>query len=179
MGRCRDPLPTHTHTHSQPGSNLLGVWGRGGGGPSQQPLWCPPLRLLWAPVPKGAHTQAWPPRSARNPKLHSWVGRREGPAVSGTQNSAWSLSAITRDPRRCSQSSKPSPQPNIEPKNVVCVFRAGLEGLHRAPEEFELCALDLPPIPAPPPQPVCGDTCPGRPGRQRSKQPGLCVMVTH
>ena len=59
----------------------------GGGEMGWQPPGCPPLRLSWALLPMGAHTHACPQKSARNPKQHSWVGRREGPAVSGTPNS--------------------------------------------------------------------------------------------
>lgn len=46
-------------------------------GVGEQPLGCPPLRLSWALLPMGAHSPACLQRSVRNPKQHSWVGRRE------------------------------------------------------------------------------------------------------
>ena len=115
--------PTHTHTHTNthtlshplPGSNPLDLWQRRGC--SRSPL-ATLTRLSWALPPVGAHTLACPRRSARNPKQHSWVGRREGPAIPGTQKTPpRSPFVVTRDPRRCSQRLKA--QPNIETKNFL------------------------------------------------------------
>ena len=123
------PTHSHTHTHTLPGSNPLGLLQ--GRGCSRSPL-ATPTRLSWALPPMGAHTLACPRRSARNPKQHGWVERREGPAIPGIQKiPPGSPSVVTRDTRRCSQRLKA--QPNIETKNFLCVFKGGIEGLHIVP----------------------------------------------
>lgn len=100
----RPTAPGARHSLSPPplpGSNPPGTGGSGTGEAPPAAPWMSPGP--WALLLMGAHSHACPQRSARNPKQHSWVGRREGPAVSGTPNSflPGSLSAVTWDPRRC------------------------------------------------------------------------------
>ena len=98
----RPPTHTHTHTHTHshtlPGSNPLGLWQ--GRGLSRSPL-ATLTRLSWALPPMGAHTLSCPWRSARNPKQHSWVGRREGPAGGKAFRGALENPLPTPDPQRC------------------------------------------------------------------------------
>lgn len=97
----------------------------------------PPTQLSCALLPTGAHTRACSQRSARNPKQLSWVGRGEGPAVFGTRNSSLEPGYSHMGPEKVRQEAhSPAPLPGAEIKNVLCVFRGGIEGLHIVVQEF-------------------------------------------
>lgn len=178
----RHSLPPSNPTHPagpKPASHVVVV---GGGKEWGCQPGCPPLRLSWPPLPTGAHTPACSHRSARNPKQLSWVGGREGPAVFGTQNSSLepgcSQSHGTRE--GTARGLQSSPQPSREIKNVLCVFLG--EESRISHSSFGILIVCFEPASHSCPSALSlreGDTCQECPGNDGSKQPGLCVMVTH